>query len=205
MFLKLVAQLERYDQIEPVGLHRYRVPHGIQRSKGQHRALYGEDHETLERISDRAAIASLAFDEFRQQQTVLGGEVPAADKATLRSRLEDLNAELNRYLAAEYGIDPRDSASYAAWSVTHQPFHWFVEFYGIMKNGGFDVLVGNPPYVEYSKVRKVYRAKALSTERCGNLYALCTERGFDLLGPRRRFGFSSSTHCFHVTVCLFDL
>ena len=152
LFLKLVAQLERYDQIEPlpdidfnicagnmlVGFTSLdAVRHSItMEPDGQHRALYGEDHETLERISDRAAIASLAFDEFRQQQTVLGGEVPAADKATLRSRLEDLNAELNRYLAAEYGIDPRDSASYAAWSVTHQPFHWFVEFYGISRVEG---------------------------------------------------------------------
>ena len=38
----------------------------------------------------------------------------------------------------------------------HQPFHWFVEFYGIMSKGGFDVVVGNPPYVEYSKVKSGY-------------------------------------------------
>lgn len=27
-------------------------------------------------------------------------------------------------------------------------FHWSVEFYSIMKNGGFDIIIGNPPYFD---------------------------------------------------------
>ena len=38
------------------------------------------------------------------------------------------------------------------WQESHQPFHWWIEFYGIMK-GGFDVIIGNPPYVEWSRVK----------------------------------------------------
>ena len=41
--------------------------------------------------------------------------------------------------------------SYETWSVNHQPFHWFVEFYGIMSKGGFDVVIGNPPYVDVTR------------------------------------------------------
>jgi methylase of polypeptide subunit release factors len=34
----------------------------------------------------------------------------------------------------------------------HQPFHWLAEFYQIIHgNGGFDVIIGNPPYIEYNK------------------------------------------------------
>ena len=44
--------------------------------------------------------------------------------------------------------------AYQEWLKSHQPFHWFVEFYGMMQQGGFDVIIGNPPYVEYSKVRR---------------------------------------------------
>ena len=43
-------------------------------------------------------------------------------------------------------------ADYDKWLKSHQPFHWFVEFYGIMQSGGFDVIIGNPPYVELSQV-----------------------------------------------------
>ena len=155
----------------------------------QIRALDEEQQRTLKRIEEDAEIASRAFDQFRGQQTVLGGEVTPRDKADLRSRLDRLGKELDRYLAAEYGIATNDATAYGSWRASHQPFHWFVEFYGIMSKGGFDVVVGNPPYVEYSKVRNEYQVRGFASEQCGNLYALCTERSLDLLSSRRRFGF----------------
>ena len=192
LFLKLVAHLERYDQIEPlpdidfniragntlVGFTSLdAVRHAITMdSHGQRRALYGEDHATLDRINENAEIASRAFDQFRQQQTALGGEVTATDKACLRRRMDALESELNRFLAVEYRINPEDSYAYAAWRDSHRPFHWFVEFYGIMNKGGFDVIIGNPPYVEYSKVKGNYTVRGYATESTGNLYAFVMER-----------------------------
>jgi len=73
-------------------------------------------------------------------------------------------------------------------AASHQPFHWWIEFYGIMKQGGFDVIIGNPPYVEYSKVRKEYQIKGYRTENCGNLYAFTMERSNSLLREGGRFG-----------------
>jgi len=35
----------------------------------------------------------------------------------------------------------------------------------------FAVIIGNPPYVEYHKVRDRYRILDFATEPCGNLYA----------------------------------
>ena len=207
LFLKLVAQLESYDQIEPlpdidfniragntlVGftsladveramtisatVEPVRLPGRRRPVAGQQfRALDEEQRKILERIEEDAETASRAFDQFREQQTTLGGQVTARDKAALRARLDGLGDELDRYLATEYGVDPKQAAAYDAWRTSQQPFHWFVEFYGIMSKGGFDVVIGNPPYVEYSKVRKNYIVKGYETESCGNLYAFVMER-----------------------------
>lgn len=58
-----------------------------------------------------------------------------------------------------------------------------------MKNGGFDVIIGNPPYVEYSKVRNEYTIRGYDTESCGNLYAFTIERAMNLLHNQGSFGF----------------
>lgn len=57
-----------------------------------------------------------------------------------------------------------------------KPFHWFVEFKNIMDNGGFDVIIGNPPYVEYSKIKKNYELNNYKTIECGNLHSFFYER-----------------------------
>ena len=111
---------------------------------------------------------------------MLGGEVTSADKSALRDRLRALADQLDRLLAAEYGVDLKKATAYDAWRASHQPMHWFVEFYGIMSKGGFDVVVGNPPYVEYSKAKSEYTVKGYQTESCGNLYAMMWERSIEL-------------------------
>ena len=219
LFLKLVAQLESYDQIEPLPDIDFNIRPGntlvgftsldavrramtitdtvnrpmpeVRRAvRGQQiRALDEEQQRTLKRIEEDAEIASRAFDQFRQQQTTLGGEVTAEDKANLRSRLDGLREELDRYLAAEYGVNVKDSRAYGRWRASHQPFHWFVEFYGIMSKGGFDVIVGNPPFVEYKTVSDVYQVCNLETLSCGNLYAFVTECSIALIKQAGRFGF----------------
>ena len=72
---------------------------------------------------------------------------------------------------------------------SHQPFHWFVEFYGIIHSGGFKVIIGNPPWKEYAAVKKDYTVKNYRVERSGNLYALCSERSLQLLAPQGSFSF----------------
>ena len=108
-------------------------------------------------------------------------------KAELKKRLDNLRDELDQYLAGDYGVKIGDERAYRKWRESHQPFHWFVEFYGIMDGGGFDVIIGNPPYVEYSKVRKMYKVSGFATLDCGDLYAYVLERSYEL-SPRGRLG-----------------
>ena len=195
LFLKLVSQLERYDQIEPLPDIDFNVRAGntlvgftslekVKRALGSNLVK----QLSLPDIEERAEIADRAFSRFRGMQTEHGldGGAFIEAKAELRRRLDDLRDELDGYLAGEYGV--KSKADFRRWRASHQPFHWFVEFYGVMHRGGFDVIIGNPPYVEYSKVREEYRVQDLATMRCGNLYALCTERSLDLLAPSRWFG-----------------
>jgi len=79
---------------------------------------------------------------------------------------------------------------YQRWLTTHKPFHWFVVFYGIMSNGGFDVIIGNPPYVSYSSVKDKYTIinGLYKAESCANLYCYFLERGFNLHNKNGRLG-----------------
>jgi len=144
----------------------------------------------MKNISVKAADLQQAFDAFRARQVVGDGSVPTEDKQELRKRLKALDEELNHYLAGEYGVDPSNKEVYAKWLKSHQPFHWFVEFYGIMNGGGFDVIIGNPPYVEYRMVRDTYRLPKdqYASESAANLYAYCMERSCRLLKHAGQFG-----------------
>ena len=93
LFLKLVAQLEQLrHQIEPLPDIDFNIRAGntlvgftsqdaVRQAmtimpNGQHRArCFDEDQAALDRINEDAEIASAAFDQFRWQQTMLGGEV----------------------------------------------------------------------------------------------------------------------------------
>jgi len=143
---------------------------------GQMKLLSGDDLASYERFLDRLQIADAAWRSFRQQQTELGGRVTVEDKAELKSKLKSLEDELSRYLAGDYGVKSGDKTAYAKWVKSHQPFHWFVEFYGIVSNGGFDVIIGNPPYVEYKDVKDAYQLRGYKTETCSNLFVYVLER-----------------------------
>ena len=67
-------------------------------------------------------------------------------------------------------------------------FHWSQAFPETMARGGFDVVLGNPPYVECERIRSLYTVDGYATMQTGNLYALTMERGTHLLAPAGRFG-----------------
>ena len=135
---------------------------------------------SFDKFEEECRIVATAYKNFQDSQLIMdkGEDTHKAAKAVLQKRLADLNENLNRYLASTYGIDKKNQREqYSGWLASHQPFHWFAEFYEIVNgNGGFDVVIGNPPYVEYRKVKELYELKHYSTTSCGNLYACCIER-----------------------------
>jgi len=145
--------------------------------------------DEIKQIEEDAGIVELAFKRFHEMQTEQ--EMDAQDfkaaKEDLRERLKELSGKLDQYLVKEYGIDLKKKKAFEDWRSSHQPFHWFVEFYGIMNRGGFDVIIGNPPYVEYRQI-KDYNILRYKTEPCGNLYAYVLERCNSIIGFKGRTG-----------------
>ncbi len=141
--------------------------------------------EKIAQIEERATVLDSAVELFRKQQTQLDGTVTAEDKLELRRRFSELEEELNEHLSDEYGIK---KSGFKKWKESHKPFHWFCDFHRITASGGFDVIIGNPPYVEYAKVRSEYTVKVVSTLDCGNLYAFVLERCKQVAGPNAREG-----------------
>jgi len=86
--------------------------------------------------------------------------------------------------------DMKDAVAFEQWKQNYPPFHWYKEFDKIIREGGFDVIIGNPPYVEYSKIQQQYTLprEMYTTEACGNLYALCMERFVALSKPSSTTG-----------------
>jgi type I restriction-modification system DNA methylase subunit len=74
-----------------------------------------------------------------------------------------------------------------------KPFNWQKEFSEVFKQGGFDCVIGNPPWVDLKghppELTKYYFDKYKTTENRINLYAIFIERGLQLLNSRGKFGF----------------
>jgi len=64
--------------------------------------------------------------------------------------------EYRRYLSGERR--PQGQSTAAAWALSHEQqfFHWFLEFPEILENGGFDCILGNPPYLGGTNLSSTY-------------------------------------------------
>lgn len=135
--------------------------------------------QELEQIRPKAADLQQAFSTFRSRQIAGDGSVPPVDKLELRKRLRALEAKLNEQLAKTYSVDANNEKAFSTWLRSHAPFHWFIEFHGIIESGGFDVIIGNPPYLELREVD--YRPKGFITLDGNAIHAMCIERCLAIL------------------------
>lgn len=150
--------------------------------------------EFKEKVESEMQLVSMAYDTFKYVQLNQGEDMAAFKQAKgeLKQRLTSLNDTLNRRMHAATQLDYED------WLKSHQPFHWLAEFYQIIKgNGGFDVIIGNPPYVEYTRrnketgksIAEIYQLHGYMTINCSNLYAFVTERSIQISKNRNNIGF----------------
>jgi fido (protein-threonine AMPylation protein) len=82
---------------------------------------------------------------------------------------------------------------------TDRPFDWHATFPNAFQAGGFDVVLGNPPYVRMERLKPVkpYLEKryAVASDRA-DLYCYFYELGLALLKPGGRLGYISSSTFF---------
>lgn len=197
LFLKLVALLEPADEIEPLPDIDFNIRHGntlvgYATADDTEKAVKGATQGNLfsdawEDIRIRLEAVEQQYNNFQIQQVQHGGHVATADKWALVNTLHDLEESLNYHLAREHGVDPAKTKSYEKWRTSHQPFHWYVDFYPLMAAGGFDVIVGNPPYAEVPKeisrnlLRKSFSSALEKWSRDEDLYTFVVERSLGLM------------------------
>ena len=76
-------------------------------------------------------------------------------------------------------------------------FDWHAEFVDAFQNGGFDAVIGNPPYIriqalkEFIPVEAHYYTETYETAQSGNydIYGIFVEKGLQLLNSRGALGY----------------
>ena len=145
---------------------------------------FDDDKKKIEEQCDTVARAFARYKEIQLKGHTDFGDFKTA-KDDLNDRLDKLRNELNQLLHKQH----YPTVKYDRWLATHQPFHWFAEFYEIVQGrGGFDVVIGNPPYIEYSAVKRVYSLTNYHSLSAGNLYSYVIEKGFTIMHPQSRIG-----------------
>lgn len=198
LFLKLMSQAEELAHVEPLpdidfNIRAGNTLVGFASVADLERTFGGrlDFDDALGAFRRKAEAVAVAYHGYQKMQTddAPSKQALSSTKQQLHERLGALRMELDGLLAKEYGVKVGQPKAVDAWRAAHSPFHWVAEFYAHMARGGFDVIVGNPPYIEYSAVEEDYRVVGYSTEDCGNLYAFATERSLDLLAPEGALGF----------------
>lgn len=197
LFLLLAAQLERDEKVEPLPDIDFNIRPGNTlagyASKDEVAKATAAGQMALDldggvnRIEEQAELADRAFQHFKQVQMQ---DATARDdlreaKQVYREKIKALRDELDRYLYKQQGS--KDSLE--SWKARTLPFHWFAEFHHVViGRGGFDVIIGNPPYVATKHIRKQYQLIGFQTKECTDIYAMVLERAAHLLSPSGQSG-----------------
>jgi hypothetical protein len=177
LFLKLVSTIETKSKLEPLPDLDFNIKAGnilvgaLEAGQIEQASDDLFSGLTAGKVAESARRISVAFREFRTAQEQNDDARSRALRADLLELLDDVRDEVNHQY---YAADKR-SLSFGDWVDSHHPFHWFIEFPEVFDRGGFDVVIGNPPYIAKSKV-KDYSYKGFETDMLPDIYAPCTER-----------------------------
>ena len=110
--------------------------------------------------------------------------VAAQLRKSIEQEVEPCNDLLNKTRASD--IAPSVGRRLTASRMKKiNPFHWRLHFHEAVATGGFDAIVGNPPYI----VKTDYPTKFLETHKACDTYAYFVEISLKLLKPGGRLGY----------------
>lgn len=196
VFLALAACLDEVNEIEPLPDLDFNLKVG--------NLLVGIlDPSDAERLSDRDVFASKALatlepkiQDFASQYSCFvtasfdSGTNPETSKKSLQELAESLRRECDSVMGKMLLLSEEETD---LWASENHPFHWFIEFPQIIAKGGFDVIVGNPPYVRLAAKdhKSMFRAGTRGYEvvNSRDIYAYCYERSLRLLNESGRHAF----------------
>lgn len=141
--------------------------------------------EFKDRVHDEMDKVASYYKRFKEAQLIQEDDMASFKKAKyeLREQLKSLNDLLNHHMHSANA----SGKDYKEWLTSTQPFHWLAEYYDIINgNGGFDIIIGNPPYVSMSEISYI---KSDSSFRCSDLYGFVIRRVTQILRNTGYHGF----------------
>jgi hypothetical protein len=123
----------------------------------------------------------------------------AKDKRLLREKDDKLRKQLMKLLEANHEFASEDAKQVAQWNPYDQnsssPFFDIEWMFGV--KDGFDIVIGNPPYVQLQKeggrLAKMFENEGFKTfQRTGDIYSLFYERGTEFLKSKGHLCFITS-------------
>ena len=104
-------------------------------------------------------------------------------KEQLRNAIND---NVREYIRHMNGCTPEIQRKIKKLPIPNDQFFlWHIYFKEVFDEGGFDIVIGNPPYIELQKMKemsKLYSECGFSTyNKSGDIYCLFTEQGMNLL------------------------
>lgn len=187
LFLKLVSTMEVKSKLEPLPDLDFNIKPGnilvgaLEAGQIEQASDDLFSGLTAGKVADSARRISAAFAEFRTAQEQDDDARARVLRADLLRLLDEVRDEVNR----QYYATERRELSFTDWVDSHHPFHWFIEFPEVFDRGGFDVVIGNPPYIAKSKVTD-YSYKGFETDALPDIYAPCTERASQITNDNGR-------------------
>jgi N-6 DNA Methylase len=153
------------------------------------------------RVAERLAVLGETVDATEMDREILAGNLHGVDLNPEPVEITKLSLWLKTAKRGKLLQDLEQSIkcgnSLIADKNEHgRAFDWEAEFPEIFARGGFDIVLGNPPYVRMETIKpiKPYLEKhyAVASDRA-DLYAYFFEKGFQLLRPGGRLGYISSS------------
>lgn len=177
LFLKLISAIDSYEDIEPLPDLEFNIKCGnllIGIPSADKLPDYFDTFDAslmIDEIQNQVSHLSDLWENFQIAQE-FGHENANKAKKLLASGTGILKSTLDKLLYEKISL--RNKETLEEWKALSTPFHWFVEFPDVFELGGFDVVIGNPPYINKSKIK--YDVSGHFTSTCPDIYAMCMER-----------------------------
>lgn len=196
VFLSLASCLDEVADIEPLPDLDFNLKSG--------NLIVGIlDPADAERLSDRDVFATQAIQNLAPRITDFVSRYAnfvsssfdktvnlEQSKIKLQELTNSLRSECNLVMGQMLLLTESETES---WVQKNRPLHWFVEFPQVIARGGFDVIVGNPPYVRLAandhKAMLKVGTRGYEVANARDLYAYCYERALHLLHKEGRHAF----------------
>ena len=190
LYLALVATTNVYEDLRPLPDLEFNLAVGnllvgvnseaeMEQLIGSALWAQGEIGEVRNRLTEVSKAINAFTSAQQTNEHAKQEELKIVAKQRATALKQQLNVALHKAMAPE--------TQYSSWVKSHEPLHYLAQFPSVMLGGGFDVVIGNPPYIKNKNMP--YEFDNIPLNSLPNIYAPCTARAFALMSKKSTFAF----------------